>query len=57
MPRSIDSHDVDTTSALCLAMDLTPLVQDPSLDPAAYAQGLIDHFGQEVRDRMGRLRS
>jgi LmbE family N-acetylglucosaminyl deacetylase len=49
------SHAVDTTSALCLAMDLTPLVRDPGLDPAAYAQRLIDRFGQEVRDRMGRL--
>ena len=49
------SHAVDTTTALCLAMDLTPLVRDPGLDPAAYAQGFISRFAGEVRDRMERL--
>lgn len=49
------SHAVDATTALCLAMDLTPLVRDPGLDPLAYAQGLISRFGQEVRERMERL--
>ena len=49
------SHAVDTTTALCLAMDLTPLVSDPALDPIAYAQGLTSRFGREVRDRMERL--
>jgi LmbE family N-acetylglucosaminyl deacetylase len=50
------SHAVDTTTALCLAMDLTPLIHDPDLDAAAYAQTLIDRFAGEVRHRMGRLR-
>jgi LmbE family N-acetylglucosaminyl deacetylase len=50
-----DSHHVDTTSALSLAMDLTPLLRDASLDPAAYAQGLIDRFGADVRGRIARL--
>ncbi len=50
-----DPHRVDATSALSLAMDLTPLVRDPSLDPAAYAQGLVDRFAADVRDRIGRL--
>ena len=34
-------------------MDLTPLVRDVSIDPAAYVQGLIDRFAAEVRDRIG----
>jgi LmbE family N-acetylglucosaminyl deacetylase len=50
-----DSHHVDTTSALSLAMDLTPLLRDPSLDPATYAQGLIDRFAGDVRGRIARL--
>jgi LmbE family N-acetylglucosaminyl deacetylase len=50
-----DPHRVDATTALSLAMDLTPLVRDASLDPAAYAQGLVDRFAADVRDRIGRL--
>jgi LmbE family N-acetylglucosaminyl deacetylase len=49
------SHAVDTTTSLCLAMDLTPLVRDPDLDPLAYAQGFIERFAEEVRERMERL--
>lgn len=51
-----ESHGLDASSALSLAMDLTPLVQDPGLDPAAYAQGFIDRFGAEVGTRIGRCR-
>jgi len=50
-----ESHAVDATTALNLAMDLTPLVKDASLDPAAHAERLIDRFASEVRDRLGRL--
>jgi LmbE family N-acetylglucosaminyl deacetylase len=50
-----DSHHVDTTTSLCLAMDLSPLVADPSLDPARFAQGLVDRFAADVRDRIARL--
>jgi LmbE family N-acetylglucosaminyl deacetylase len=50
-----DPHHVDTTSALSLAMDLTPLVRDASIDPAAHAQALVDRFAADVCDRIGRL--
>jgi len=50
-----DSHHVDATSALSLAMDLTPLLRDPTIDPAAHAQSLIERFAGDVRDRIGRL--
>jgi LmbE family N-acetylglucosaminyl deacetylase len=50
-----DSHHVDATSALSLAMDLTPLIRETSIDPAAYAQALVDRFAGDVRDRIGRL--
>jgi LmbE family N-acetylglucosaminyl deacetylase len=50
-----ESHAVDATTALSLAMDLTPLVKDASLDPAVHAEKLIGRFAGEVRDRLGRL--
>jgi hypothetical protein len=49
------SHDLDATIALTFAMDLTPLVQDASLDPHAYAVGYIERFRAEVSDRLRRL--
>jgi LmbE family N-acetylglucosaminyl deacetylase len=50
-----ESHAVDATTALSLAMDLTPLVKDASLDPTVHAEKLIGRFAGEVRDRLGRL--
>lgn len=50
-----DSHSVDASTALCLAMDLTPLVQKPNLDIAAYVQERIDRFAADVRGRIERL--
>ena len=52
-----DSHSVDASSALCLAMDLTPLVRDPARSVAAYVQERIDRFAAEVRARIERLES
>jgi LmbE family N-acetylglucosaminyl deacetylase len=51
-----ESHGLDATSALSLAMDLTPLVRDAGLDVAAYTQGIIDRFGSDVGARIGRCR-
>jgi LmbE family N-acetylglucosaminyl deacetylase len=50
-----ESHDTDASTALSFAMDLTPLVQDPSLDPAAYAVGCVERFAADVRDRVRTL--
>jgi LmbE family N-acetylglucosaminyl deacetylase len=52
-----ESHHLDATAALTFAMDLTPLVKDPSLDPLTYAKGYIDRFAAEVTDRVRRLSS
>ncbi len=49
------SHGVDTTTGLIFAMDLTPLMADPSIEPAAYVQGYIDRFAKEVSDRIRKL--
>ncbi len=46
------SHATDAMTAMSVAMDLTPLLRDPSLDPADYVQGYIDRLAQDVRQRI-----
>jgi LmbE family N-acetylglucosaminyl deacetylase len=50
-----ESHGVDTTLGMSFAMDLTPLMQNASLDPAAYVQEQINHFAQDVAARLKRV--
>jgi len=50
-----ESHGVDASTGLTFAMDLTPLVKDPSMDPAAYAMKFIDGFAAEVKARVARF--
>jgi LmbE family N-acetylglucosaminyl deacetylase len=51
-----ESHGLDATSALSLAMDLSPLVHDPELDVATFAASFIERFADEVSARIGRCR-
>ena len=46
------AHGTDEESALSFAMDLTPLVEDPELLPAAYVNAYIDRFRADVRKRL-----
>jgi LmbE family N-acetylglucosaminyl deacetylase len=46
------SHGTDQESALSFAMDLTPLIDDPSLDIATYVLGLVDRFRADVARRL-----
>jgi len=46
------SHGTDQESALNFAMDLTPLVEEPSLDIAAYALAFVDRFRADVEKRL-----
>jgi LmbE family N-acetylglucosaminyl deacetylase len=50
-----DSHGKDRATSLSYAMDLTPLVTDPSLSPAAYVRGVIDRFRADVDSRVATL--
>lgn len=43
------SHAVDAAQLMSFAMDLTPLIEDDSLDPAAYAVAHIERFAESVR--------
>jgi LmbE family N-acetylglucosaminyl deacetylase len=50
-----ESHGVDDTAAMNYAMDLTPLMHDPSLEPLAHLQAYVDRLVSEVRERIGKL--
>jgi LmbE family N-acetylglucosaminyl deacetylase len=50
------SHGTDTTTGLSYGMDLTPLMQNPELDPGVYVQGYLQRFAQEVAERLQALR-
>jgi LmbE family N-acetylglucosaminyl deacetylase len=50
------SHATDAESALNFAMDLTPLIDDPTLPIAAYVLAFVDRFRADVARRLsGRL--
>lgn len=51
------SHGVDDTQGLTFAMDLTPLLTQPELDPADYAAGFTRRFADDVAGRIAKLRS
>ncbi len=50
-----ESHGVDISTSLIYAMDLTPLIKDPSLDIGQYVQGFIDRFAQDVQTRISKV--
>jgi LmbE family N-acetylglucosaminyl deacetylase len=50
-----ESHQVDKYNALIWGMDLTPLVQNPSLDYFDYVKSYMDRFSDEVKDRIKRM--
>ena len=50
-----ESHGVDLTTGLSYGMDMTPLMDDPSLDPCAYAESLIQSFARDVTERLKRM--
>jgi LmbE family N-acetylglucosaminyl deacetylase len=44
-----ESHGIDVTSGIAYAMDLTPLIEDPSLEVVAFVEGTIRRFSEDVR--------
>jgi LmbE family N-acetylglucosaminyl deacetylase len=46
------SHGTDVETALTFAMDLTPLVEDPSLSIADFVLGAVDRFRADIRKRL-----
>jgi LmbE family N-acetylglucosaminyl deacetylase len=49
------SHGLDVTTGLTYAMDLTPLILDPSKDLSAFVREYIDRFAKEITDRLTKL--
>ena len=47
-----ESHASDECGSVSFAMDLTPLVTDPSLDIVEYVIGFIHRFETDVRNRL-----
>lgn len=47
-----ESHAVDECDSASYAMDLSPLVADPSLDIAGYVLGFIRRFEEDVREKL-----
>jgi hypothetical protein len=50
-----ESHSVDTATGLNFAMDMTPLIVEESLDPTDFTRHLIEHFSQDVIERLQKL--
>ncbi|MCE5322253.1 PIG-L family deacetylase [bacterium] len=49
------SHGTDACALLNFAMDLTPLIEDDSLDVNEYLKGFISRFQGEVTERVGKF--
>jgi LmbE family N-acetylglucosaminyl deacetylase len=49
------SHATDLHQGITWAMDLTPLVKDPSLDIATYTLGYLDRLRTDVASRLARF--
>ncbi len=49
------SHGTDDTTQLVFGMDLTPLVQDPSLDIRDYVLGFVRRLAEDIGDRINRF--
>lgn len=50
-----ESHGVDATTGLSYGMDMTPLMIDPSLNPADFAAQFIQRFALDVQERVNRI--
>jgi LmbE family N-acetylglucosaminyl deacetylase len=50
-----ESHEIDRHALLSFAMDLTPLVNDPSLDVVSFTSALVDRLRGDVADRIERM--
>ena len=50
-----ESHGVDNTTGLSYGMDLTPLMHDASIDPAAFISNFMQRFANDVQERIRRM--
>ena len=50
-----DSHGVDLMSGASFGIDLTPLMNEPTIAPLDYVLAYIQRFGNDVRERISRM--
>ena len=50
-----ESHGVDNTTGLSYGMDMTPLMNDASLDLVEFTEELMQRFMNDVKDRIQRI--
>ena len=50
-----ESHGVDNTTGLSYGMDMAPLMNDASLDPAEFVGGFIQRFANDIQERVSRM--
>ncbi len=50
-----ESHGVDETLGMSYGMDMTALMNDTNLTPGDFVRGLIEHFVQDVQNRLNKL--
>ncbi|MBF0517835.1 MAG: PIG-L family deacetylase [Nitrospirae bacterium] len=51
----LSSHQTDAATGLTFAMDLTPLISDPTQNVIEFVQEYIHRFADEVSERIGRF--
>jgi LmbE family N-acetylglucosaminyl deacetylase len=49
-----EAHGVDDATGLSYGMDMTPLMDDPVLDPAEFVEQFIQRFAADVQERLQR---
>ena len=50
-----EAHGVDETTGLSYGMDMTPLMNDASLQPSEFVGQFVRRFAMDVQDRVSRL--
>lgn len=50
-----ESHGTDNAESLMYAIDMTPLIEDESLDIAEFINKYIDNFKRDVNERLSKL--
>jgi len=50
-----ESHGVDDAQGLSYGMELTPLINETSIEPAEFVKGFVQRFTNDVNDRIQRL--
>ena len=50
-----ETHGLDSTTSLSFGLDMTPLILDDGIEPLAFIQEFIQHFAQDVTDRLNRV--